>query len=488
MEEFCLKQVGEASLDFLVALTEEYQLQVAADKADNKKHVLKVVLRHLTSEDVEKSADQGVAVFLKLYKELGGELKKVGVKLKVEEDQGPPEIDWDQSDEDDEAKNKKDAKTEGKSEEDSSSSKGRKVDDTLSYHKLRQCKIHGTIGDPGESGTLTFVNLSFQLKRNKEDGYTDPEIYAAVIRAIKPGNPLRDLLEVTGEQDKEGLLTVLRAHYGEEEAEAVLEELRKSKQTSKETAKYFFMRAIRLKLQYIQLAKKSNSSFDSDNVNNVFFKALYTGLRSNNIRMEMQHTLKEKTATDNQLLSELAEACKLDQIRREKDDETSVKVSKVEVADDGFSSDASETSTSSRKSRRKGGDSKKTKAQNQRKDSQQVSCNNCKKMEDKVKHLTSRDTAVQGQINALQQQINSNAPAKAANGGASVVNQQGKAGLNPNVPPFLQNAGGNNARQQRPSNRRIWRCPNCLVQGSMYCTHCWKCGGDDHRVADCQEN
>ena len=56
MEEFCLKHVGEASLDFLVAVTEEYQLQVAADK----KHVLKVVLRHLTSEDVEKSADQGV--------------------------------------------------------------------------------------------------------------------------------------------------------------------------------------------------------------------------------------------------------------------------------------------------------------------------------------------------------------------------------------------------------------------------------------------
>jgi hypothetical protein len=86
VEEFCLQHVGEASLDFLVALTEEYQKQLSADKRDDKQYVLKVVLRHLTSEAVENSADHGAALFLKLYQELGVELKKVGVKLKEEED------------------------------------------------------------------------------------------------------------------------------------------------------------------------------------------------------------------------------------------------------------------------------------------------------------------------------------------------------------------------------------------------------------------
>ena len=483
VEEFCLQHVGSASLDFLIGLTEEYQKQVAADKIDDKKHVLKVVLRHLTSEAVENSADQGSALFLKLYRELGVELKKVGVRLKLEEEEVIPSLE--ESEEDDTTDTKKQKES---VEDEDSGAQGRKPDETLSYHKLRQCKIHGTIGDPGESGTLTFVNLSFQLKRNKEDGYTDPEIYAAVIRAIKPGNPLRDLLEVTGEQDKDGLLTVLRAHYGEEEAEAVLEELRKSKQRSKESAKYFFMRAIRLKLQYIQLATKSNSSFDSSNVNNVFFKALYTGLRSNNIRMEMQHTLKEKKATDNELLSELAEACKLEQIRLEKDDENSVKVNKLSVVEDDSSSDASESSSKSRKSRRKGSGSRKAKSQV----SPQVSCNSCKKMEDKVNNLTSQNTSVQGQINALQQQMmNSGTPVKNSAGGP-VMNQKSKSSLNPNVASFPPPAGVHNnqqqLRQRRASNRRVWRCPNCLLQGCMYCTHCWKCGGDDHRMADCQEN
>jgi hypothetical protein len=335
------------------------------------------------------------------------------------------------------------------------------------------------------------VNLSFQLKRNKSDRYTDPEIYAAVIRAIKPGNPLRDLLEVTGEQDEEGLLTVLRAHYGEEEAEAVLEELRQGRQKSKETAKYFFMRCIRLKLQYIKLATKANPSFDQSHVKTIFIKALYTGLKSDHIRMEMQHTLREKKATDNQLLSELAEACKLEEIRMGKDEETEVKVSKIDIAaEEDSSSDASESSSSSRKSRRKkGSGSKKAKSQG-KSGGTQVSCNNCKKMEDKVNQLTSQNKVVEGRIDALQQQVSNNAaPAKIAAAGAPPKNQNLPL-LNPNIPPFLQ--GGNNQQQpqhqQRQQNRRIWRCPNCLVQGSMYCTHCWKCGGGDHRAANCQEN
>ena len=138
VEDFVLTHLSGASLDYLIALTEEFQLTVAPGKVDDKPSVLKTVLRHLTKEDIENSPDKGAAIFLKIYQELGEELKKVGFSLKREE-LGEGSSASSVKEEDDEAKT------------------------TLSYRKLRQFKIHGKIGDPGESGCLSFSSLNYQI-------------------------------------------------------------------------------------------------------------------------------------------------------------------------------------------------------------------------------------------------------------------------------------------------------------------------------------
>ena len=238
--EFVTKHLPEVNLEFLTALCEEYRIVVANEKKDKKPELLKLVLRYLSSEQLEQTPDKGVGVFLKLYNELGEQL---GTLKPKHEDTMPP-LEGDEAN-DDAAKVKPDEKVAP------SPARGRGATDesveTLSYHKLRLCKIHGKIGDPDDADTLSYTDLAFQMKENSENGYTDSEIYAAIIRATKPGNSLRELLEIKGELDKDELITVLKSHFGDEEPESILQLLRKCRQKKNETAYTFFSRAIGLK-------------------------------------------------------------------------------------------------------------------------------------------------------------------------------------------------------------------------------------------------
>ena len=157
VDTFCIQNLPKTSIEFLLKCADEYGIAVADEKVGDKPYVLKVVIRHLTSDTVENSADQGAALFLKLYNDLGAELKKVdGMKLEQDGERG-------------------DERTE-------------ELSDTLSYHKSRQFKINGTIGNPGQKNCLSYSSLCYQIFQVEKMRYNTREIYAGVIRAIEPGN------------------------------------------------------------------------------------------------------------------------------------------------------------------------------------------------------------------------------------------------------------------------------------------------------------
>lgn len=52
-----------------------------------------------------------------------------------------------------------------------------------------------------------------QIELGAEKGHTETEILEAVIRAISPGLPLRDMLEIKCGLTLTSLLTILRGHY-----------------------------------------------------------------------------------------------------------------------------------------------------------------------------------------------------------------------------------------------------------------------------------
>ena len=78
VENFCLSMLPNASDDFLVALSEEYRIDIPGEKKDDRSYLVKVIYRYLTEPAHEQLPDKGAAMFLKLYTELGEDLKNLG--------------------------------------------------------------------------------------------------------------------------------------------------------------------------------------------------------------------------------------------------------------------------------------------------------------------------------------------------------------------------------------------------------------------------
>ena len=496
--EFVTKHLPEVNLEFLTALCEEYRIVVADEKKDKKPELLKLVLRYLSSEQLEQTPDKGVGVFLKLYNELGDQLGA----LKPKHEEAMPPLEGDETNED------AAVKTDEKVAPSPAGGRGVAAEsvETLSYHKLRLCKIHGKIGDPDDADTLSYTDLAFQMKENSDNGYTDGEIYAAIIRATKPGNSLRELLEIKGEMDKDELITVLKSHFGDEEPESILQLLRKCRQKKNETAYTFFSRAIGLKDKAL-LVQAGN--FGKNLVRDVFFKTLYTGLKQNNIRMELHHLLKEKTVSDPQLLKAVREACANETIRLEKLNEEKANhkanINNVNACDSDSAGSSRNTppETSSRDSdssacsekppKGKGNKGKKTggnASQNNNQNNNQNKSQNfdeliatVNKVASQVTQLTTTNAVFQGQINELQQHM------------------KGVAGkpLNVHVPAFAPGqrdgfvgGGAGRGRGAGGAGRgrgggNVYHCPTCVAQNARFCNHCWYCGATTHKSYECQQ-
>ena len=495
VEDFCIKHLPSASIEFLTELAEEYVIQVPADKTDNKSYVLKLVLRHLTSATIENSADHGAAVFLKLYQELGDELKDSGIGVL------PVSV-----------------------KQNSSDSESDQDDKELSYRKLRQFKIHGKIGDPGESGCLSFSSLVYQIEDGEALQYKPKEIYTGVIRAITAGKPLRDVLELeTKDFSKENLLKVLRSHFEERQPNELIENLRTCAQEPKESAHQFCCRAIALRKQIESVYEDENLPSDLSNVKSVFFRAIYTGLRQNNLRGELRAILREEIVEDQDLLMEVAKASARESERwgkfnggGRKGDKTSVnKLTRDDSDSDGGSTTTSSSTSSYKSSSGKG--NKKSSKQGSRSSKNSPSVQNSPQVSsvsDKtlanltsaIEKLSASNANIIAEINVLKGQSTSGHVSKPLS--SNVVGNQNNVipsknnnvvrssqpqnaansnfAFNPNAPvyPPYQNPIFRNPNV----NRVAFRCQNCEQSNSSYCNHCLKCLQPGHRVRDCPEN
>ena len=89
IEKFITQWLPQADVDFLTDLLAEYQVDVPAAKVGKHQELLKLVLRHLSSPELEGTPDHGMAVFNKLFNELGTLLGKGTPKAEpLEEGEG----------------------------------------------------------------------------------------------------------------------------------------------------------------------------------------------------------------------------------------------------------------------------------------------------------------------------------------------------------------------------------------------------------------
>ena len=511
IEEFCLQSLPKTSVDYLLGLTEEYRITVAEEKKDSKAYLLKVVLRHLTSDTIEESEDQGATIFLKLYKELGEELKNTGVVPKVEATMPPLE----------------EEKEEAKVESDDKGSKGDdngRISETLSYHKLRQFKINGMIGDPGQKNCLSYSSLCFQIRQGESQGYTIQEIYAGVIKAIEAGNPFRDVLELESDDfGKEAFMKSLRSHFKEKDANTVFNELRMCSQLPDENAHKFACRCVALKKRVQKISETESIPVDLENLRSTFFRSIYTGLRQNNVRHELRTILKEANLADHDLLLEVSQAVANEEERLKKfsGNGKNIKMNKLTIdsdSDDSFPDNScpssSEFSSNSGSNSNNNNNSKKStrqqKTKTQKKSPGQSAQNNAvgdvstaslDKMTAAFERMSASNAQLTAEVNILKKLTESHKPkpptqpaippTSAQNVGNSGPSAPGSSLLNPYAGTFQQKAPFHQfrpAQSRNRTNRIIYRCNPCLAVDSPYCAHCFKCGGGDHKIKDCPLN
>lgn len=110
----------------------------------------------------------------------------------------------------------------------------------------RDFKICGQIGESGQGDKLLYLSLVRQIEMGIDRGHTQTKVVEAVIRAVSPGLPLRDMLELKHGLTLRALLTSLKGHYQVDSSTELYHQLLNISQEPKETALYFVFRAIEL--------------------------------------------------------------------------------------------------------------------------------------------------------------------------------------------------------------------------------------------------
>ena len=91
--------------------------------------------------------------------------------------------------------------------------------------EFREFKIDGEVGEPGESGKLTFWSLLYQLNSGIERGFEESEIIYEVIQAMEPGNTTRTYLEGRRNLTVAKLIKIMRGYFGEGSASEIYKQM-----------------------------------------------------------------------------------------------------------------------------------------------------------------------------------------------------------------------------------------------------------------------
>ena len=490
VDTFCIQSIPQTSLEFLMEKVTEYNIVIADDKKDDKAFVIKQVIKHLVSDAVTGSLDHGAALFLKLYGELGGELKKLSVKQEPQEG-------------------------------------GEDDKDELSYRRLRQFKINGTIGEPGQKNCLSYSSLCYQIKQGEGLKYTQPEIYAAVIKAIEAGNPFRDVLELEADAfDKKAFMKSLRSHFKVRDPNEVFNQLRTCVQGPSESAHKFCCRCVALKKKVQAMSEAEDLPFDDENLQATFFRTIYTGLRQQSIRNELRQVLKEASIGDADLLMEVSEAEANEEERVKKLNEgrgKTVSMNKLTAGSDsdepepddpndsasGFSSSSTGSANSnntnntqlSKSARRKAAKAKKASLmsvsqQNNQQNSQvntagQATSADINKLTQALQDMAASNAKLTADVFELKKMagnsVNNNKPSTPSVRFANPTSPSNNNGGRVMTPAHVLNPSVNNFMPRYP-NRGPSLCGTCQYYNVSYCNHCLRCGSTQHKIRECPEN
>ena len=367
---------------------------------------------------------------------------------------------------------------------------------------LKECKIRGSIGDPGEKEKVSYDGLMSQINEKIAEGYDENRIVGAVINAITPGNVFKSRLEtqrnLDGSIPLDELLQMLRIHFLEESSQDLMRKMSDLMQENGETASVFCTKLIVLRNQVLSRSLEEGCKIDPGYLRQRFLKSFATGLRNGNIRNELREALKGNPS-DNKIQELIAAAVRAETERAGKfSNMKGMEVSAVERERSDFQI-------------REGG----------RKKEEELANKMTKKMEEmQVQHrqemgslrseLMEIKTVFKTGFSNLsnpnptfgqQPQMYVQPPPPTGSFQPSVANQYSQSSVqssNPTsnnqyiIPQMRGNNGprpppnnSNQGNQNAPGRRRFSGCQNCVNNNNRWCDHCLYCGQSGHQVATC---
>lgn len=349
----------------------------------------------------------------------------------------------------------------------------------------REFKISGQIGEPGQKDKLTFSSLAHQIEQGITKGFAEIEIVDAVIRAIAPGLQLRSYLEGKANLTLPTLRRILRSHYQEKGATELYKQLTSEVQSSKETPQTFLIRALdlRQKILFASQEAESGLKYDPILVQSMFLHTVLTGLQNDNIRSDLQPYLQQMTVSDELLLEKLNTACTNETERQNKK-----KLLTPQRPTTVHSIQHNETPAD-----------KKMKNNNpeQPNKTQPDVLNELREIRSDMAILKN----LGAEVAQIRESIRQPNPVQTQYL-TSPTAQECMPPSQPQYPPqsFWPPPGpgrrGDTAQYQQrfapqrqyytPNRTRLRKCIGCQQSGNEYCTHCYRCGSNEHYLAGCK--
>ena len=182
-----------------------------------------------------------------------------------------------------------------------------------SLFQLKECKIRGSIGDPGERDKMNYDGLLSQITEKVGEGYTENRIVGAVINAITPGHVLKSRLEMRrnleGAISLEVLKNMLRIHFQEQDSQNLMTQLKEAVQLTTDTASQFCNKLILIRDRALSRSIEEGVAIDKTYLRKRFLKSFQSGLRNGNIRNELRQLVKTEP-DDDTLLEAIDEAAR----------------------------------------------------------------------------------------------------------------------------------------------------------------------------------
>ena len=324
----------------------------------------------------------------------------------------------------------------------------------------REFRVDGTVGT-GSKDSLAFESLCYTIEQGKANGYTPQEIIAGCIRATKQ-NSLRFYLENNPQISEEEFLETLKIHYNGKQSVKLLNEMSKRYQgdslalEKEENEVQFCMRMIGYCRQITKVAAEENQPMDRSLIQKTFYESLATGFKQGAVRLELQKTLRDGLLTDNQLLHEinLVMNKEIEHKNKMEADKSYVEVKEVDIlngrefGNTGNKGSSMEKGEGARREMEKG-------------EGMVFSAINA--LTAQVSELTTYTKTKDKEMQEMQKQL------------TKCWSKLGEF---------------SGEEKDKKKDRKVWfkQCDNCSKANIRYCRHCFVCGADDHKIADCPEN